>query len=104
MKTREVDHTILDGLRFGAEENSGAENAPEGFDDAPIMPTVFRQVKEIEDLGSRLKPDDAALLPNRQRGDPNWNQAILAVRQSEFGMSDNMKKEFSISPAVDLLV
>ncbi len=103
MKASEVDHSIGSGFLSCTEENRSAEDSLEAFDHAPIMATVFREMKELEDFCGGLKSHHAALLPDCQRGDPNRNEPILAVGQSKIRVSDDVKEEFAVSPAMDLL-
>jgi len=42
MKASEVDHWVGSDFLPCAEENSGAKDALETLNDAPIMPAVFR--------------------------------------------------------------
>ena len=103
MKASEVDHSVGRGFLPCAEENRSAEDALEAFDHAPIMATVFREMKELEDFCGGLKSHHAALLPDSQGGDPNGNEPVLAVGQSKIRVSDDVKGEFAVSPAMDLL-
>ena len=103
MKASEVDHSVGSGFLPCAEDNRSAEDPLEAFDNAAIMATVFREMKELEDFCGGLKSHHAALLPDCQGGDPNRNEAVLAVGQSKIRVSDDVKEEFAVSPAMDLL-
>ena len=67
------------------------------------MPAVFGKVKELENFGSRLESHNAVLLADCQCGNPNRDEPVLAVWQPEIGMRDDVKKEFAVSPTMDLL-
>jgi hypothetical protein len=45
-----------------------------------------------------------ALLPEREGGNPDGDEAILAKGQTEIGMADNVKEEFSIAPSMNELI
>ena len=103
MKTSEVDHAVGSSFLPCAEENRRAKDAFEAFDHAPIVATVFREMKELEDFCGGLKSHHAALLPDSQGGDPNGNEPVLAVGQSKIRMRDNVKEVLAVTPTMDLL-
>ncbi len=102
MKASVVDHSAFAVFLTCAEENRGAKDPLETVDDAPIMSAIFRQAEKVEDFCGRLKSHRAALLANCERGNPNRDRAILAVRQSEVWVSKDVEEESAISPAMDL--
>jgi len=51
------------------------------------------QVEEVEHLGSFAKSDGAALLPERQSGDPDGDEPVLAERQPILRMADHVEKK-----------
>ena len=79
MKTRAVNHLVGAGLLFRTKENGGGKNSLETFDDASIMPAVFREVKELENFCSRSESHNAVLLADSERGNPNRDEPVLAV-------------------------
>ena len=103
MKTGEVDQSVCTGLFIRTEENSRGEDALEAFDDAAVMPAIFRQMKEIEEFRGRPEPDNIGLLAYCQRGNPNWDEAILPVGQSRIRMGDDVKEKFPVPPAMHLM-
>jgi len=86
VKSTPVNHAVAGRLVLGAEENSSRKDSLEALNDSPIMIAVRGQVEEIEHLRSSAKSDGAALLAERQRGDPDGDQAILAERNGRFIM------------------
>ena len=74
------------GLIPGAKKYRGAKNALESFDDPPVMAAIFGKVKELEEFCGRLEPYHTALLADRQRRNPNWNEPVLAVVQTVIWM------------------
>ena len=57
------------------------------------MVAVSGQVEEIEHLRSSAKSDGAVFLPERQSGDPDGDEPILAERQSVLRMADHVEKK-----------
>lgn len=104
MKTRPVDHWVGIRLFFSSEEDRGAENALERFGHTPIVKSVFGQAEEVEHLGGGIKMNLAGFLPDGERGHPDRDQAVLAERKTELGMSDDLKEEITIPPGMRALV
>jgi len=50
------------------------------------MAAIFGKVKELEEFRGCLELYHAVLLADRQRRNPNGNEPVLAVRQSEIWM------------------
>ena len=99
-----VDKGLLDTFPFGAKENRGSENSLEGRFDPAVLASILWQVKIVEQFGWALEMNDAALLFDSQSGQPNRDEAILPVRQTEPRMSGDLKDQHSVAPSVDELV
>ena len=99
-----IDKDLLDTLPFATKENRGSENSLEGRFDPAVLASILWQVKIVEQLGWALEMNDAALLFDGQSGQPNRDEAILSVRQTEPRMSGDLKNQFSVAPGVDELV
>jgi hypothetical protein len=50
------------------------------------MASIFGKVKELEEFCGRLELYHVVLLADRQCRNPNWNEPVLAVRQTEIWM------------------
>jgi len=64
---------------------------------------VLGQAEEFKDLGGRFKVDGTGLLFHREGSDPDGNQAVLAVRQTEPRMSRDFEREAAVTPCVNEL-
>jgi hypothetical protein len=58
-------------------------------------------MEEVEHLGGRIEMEIAGFLPQRERGYPDRDKAILPEREPEVGMGDDVEREFAIAPAMD---
>jgi hypothetical protein len=74
------------GVFFGSEENRGAEEPLEAFDEAAVVRAVFGKMEEVEHLGGRIEMELAGFLPQGERGHPDWEKAVLAERDGRFIM------------------
>jgi hypothetical protein len=54
-------------------------------------------------LGGRFEVDRSGLLFHGEGSDPDGNQAVLAVRQPESGMSRDFEREAAVTPCVNEL-
>ena len=73
-------------MLLGSKEHCGGKNSLETFDEAPISLAVFEQAEKVEHFGRGLETDDPALLANGERGNPNGDEAVLAVGDGRFIM------------------
>jgi hypothetical protein len=103
LKAGLVDDCRLVGSAFAAKEDCGGEHTLEPLDHAAIMGAVLRQAKELQDLGRAPKANRAALLEDSEGGDPDGNQAVLAVRQTEARVGSDFEREPAVVPRVDEL-
>jgi hypothetical protein len=101
VKASHVDDWRFVRLVFRAEENRGGKDALESLDHAAIMGAVLGQAKELEDLGGRFKVDGPGFLFHREGSDPDGYQTVLAVRQTEPGMSRDFEREPAVTPSVN---
>jgi hypothetical protein len=60
------------------------------------MEPVLGQAEEVDHLGSRIKTNRPGFLPDCERGDPNRNESVLAERQAELGMADDLEEETAV--------
>lgn len=90
-------------LFFGSEEDGSAEEPLEAFDKAAIVGAVFGKMKKVEHLGGRFEMKLAGFLPQCEGGDPDREEAILPERQAKIWMRDDVKKKFTVPPAMDHL-
>jgi hypothetical protein len=103
VKASHVDERRFFGLLFSSEENRGGKDSLESFDHAAIVGAVLGQAKEFKDLGGGFKVDRTDVLFHREGSDPDGNQAVLAVRQAEAGMSRDFEREAAVTPCVNEL-
>ena len=106
---KKVKASHIDDCRFFrsllcTKENRGRKDTLESFDHAAIVGAVFGQAKEFQDLGGRFEVDRTGLLFHRESSDPDGNQAVLAVRQIESGMSRDFEREAAVTPCLNELV
>ena len=87
-------------LFFGSEENRGAEEPLEAFAEAAVVRAVFGKMEEVEHLGGRIEMELAGFLPQGESGHPDGEKAVLAEREPEVGMGDDMEKKSAIVPAM----
>jgi hypothetical protein len=73
-----------------AEEDGGCKDTLEGLHDSPIMPPVFRQMKEVEHLSGAIKVNGAAFLADGERRYPDWDKAVLAEGKAVGWMASNL--------------
>ena len=73
VKTRPVDNWCSVGLVFISEEDGGGKNALEAFNEATVVWAVLRKAEGIEQLGSGIETDKAALLLESQGRNPHWD-------------------------------
>jgi len=103
VKASQVDDWCFFWLLFCAEENRGGKDSLESLDHAAIMGAVLGQPKEFQDLGGRCKVDRTGFLFHGEGSDPDGNQAVLAVRQTEPRVSSDFEREPAVTPSVNEL-
>src|ERR1039458_1618784 len=103
VKASQVDDGRFFRLLFCAEENRGGKDSLESLDHAAVMGAVLGQAEEFKDLGGRFKVDRTGLLFHGEGSDPDGNQAVLAVRQTEPGVSSDFEREAAVAPSVNEL-
>jgi len=99
-KAREFPNRLLRKTVIGPEVNRAREDAFKPVDEPTVVFSITRQTELFKDFGAGTEADAPALLPDRERRDPNWNEPILPKGQSEIGMSLDLKNEFPVSPRV----
>jgi len=103
VKTRQVHDWRFFRALFCAEEDRRGKDSLESLDHAAIVGAVLGQAEEFKDLGGRFKVDGTGLLFHREGSDPDGNQAVLAVRQTEPRMSRDFEREAAVTPSVNEL-
>lgn len=101
MKAAPINHGSGPSLFFGSKENRGAEEPLETVDESAVVRAVFGEIEEVEHLGGRIEMDLAGFLPQRERGNPDGNEPILAERQTEIGIGNDMERKFAVAPTMD---
>ncbi|MGA2075106.1 MAG: hypothetical protein ABSH52_16570 [Terriglobia bacterium] len=104
MKSSSVEHQLAIRFVIGAKKHGGAKDALKTFHKPAISLAIFEETEKIENLGSGPKANDPAALANGDGRHPDWNEPILAVRQSELRMTENLKEKLSISPCIKQFV
>jgi hypothetical protein len=103
VKASQVDDWRVFRPLFCAEGNRGGKDSLESLDHAAIVGAVLGQAKEFKDLGGRFEVDRTGLLFHREGSNPDGNQAVLAVRQAESGMSRDFEREAAVTSSVNEL-
>jgi hypothetical protein len=67
------------------------------------MGAVLGQPKKFQDLGGRCKVDRTSFLFHGEGSDPDGNQAVLAIRQTEPRVSSDFEREPAVTPSVNEL-
>ena len=104
MKPSKVEHQFAVRLVVGSKKHGRAKNSLKTFDKTAVSLAVFEEAEEIENLGRGPEAHDPAALANGNGRHPDRNEPVLAVRQSELGMTEHLKEEFSISSRVNQFV
>ena len=91
-------------LLFGAEEDGRGKDALEALDDAAVIAAVLGKPEELQHLGGAFETYGAALLPEREGGNPDRDEAILAEGQAEVGMTYDVEEEVSVAVLVAELI
>jgi hypothetical protein len=86
VKTGEVNDSGAVWPFVCSKKDGGREDPLKASDQAAIVRAVFGQVKEVEDLRSRPKPNYASLLSHRKGGDPDGDQTVLTEGDGPFIM------------------
>ena len=75
-------------LRFvvASEKDRGRKDRLETIHDPAVPLPVFEEVEKVVHFGRSAKPYNPASLAKRERRHPNWNEAVLAVRDRRFIM------------------
>jgi hypothetical protein len=89
---------------FGAEKDGSGKEPLKTLNQSPVIPAILGQTKEVEHFGRCGKMNHTVLLAEGQRGNPDRDEPILAERNAEVGMGDDVEKELSISSLVSKLV
>ena len=92
------------GLVFRAKENGRRKDALKTLRHTAAIAAIIGKSEEIQDLCGTVKTDGSALLPQSECGHPDGNKLVLAKRQAEIGMANNLKKEFPVAALVDKLI
>jgi len=103
VKASHVDDSRYFRLLFCPEENRGGKDSLESLDHTAIVGAVLGQAKEFKDLGGRFEADRTGLLFHGEGSDPDGNQAVLAERQAESGMSRDFEREAAVTSSVNEL-
>ena len=104
VETRPIDQPGTGWLLFGAEEDGRGKDALEALDDAAVIAAVLGKPEELQHLGGAFETYGAALLPEREGGNPDRDEAILAEGQAEVGMTYDVEEEISVAALVAELI
>ena len=77
VESRPVQDEFTLGLVVASGKDGGREDALETLHDPVVPLTVLEEVEEVEHLGGSVKPHNPAALTDRERGYPDWNEAVL---------------------------
>ena len=100
MKASPVEHQFAVGFVIGSKEHCRAKDPLKTFHKAAIPLAIFEEAEKIENLGGGPEAHDPAALANGDSRDPDGNEPVLAVRESELRMTEHLKEELSISSRV----
>lgn len=64
------------------------------------MRTVPWQSELLKDLDSGVEENRATLLPDSQRGNPDWNKPVLSKGQSAVRVGDDVQPEPAVATAM----
>jgi len=99
-----IDEAAAGRLLFGAEEDRRGENTLETLHHAAVIAAVLGKAKKLQHLSGTAKTNGAILLAKGERGNPDGYEPVLAKRQSEIGMADDVKEELSVASSVNELI
>jgi hypothetical protein len=77
-------------MSVGAEEDGGSEDPLEGCDQTPILLPALVHAEGLEHLGGGSEPDRLALLANREGGQEDGHDAVLAEGDAVIGMAGEL--------------
>ena len=100
VEPRLVDDCGLFQLNIRAEEYGGAEDPLESSDQPAVLGTALLHAECVQHFKGAGERDRAALLPDRQGGEENGNQAILSLRQPIGRMTGDLQEKLSVSAFV----
>ncbi len=100
MKSGPINDKSAIRLVVRSEKDRSSKYALETFHDAVIPLAVFEEVEEVEDLGGCIESHHAAALADGHGCYPDRNEPVLAVREAELRMADDLKEEFPVAPCV----
>ena len=103
-KRAESGHDGSLALLFRAEKDGGAKDALKALNDPVVVVSVLGQFEVVEHLRGTGKPDQPTLLENREGRDPNGDEAVLAKRQTEPRVPDDIEGELAVAPGMGELV
>jgi hypothetical protein len=79
-KPGEFPNAALRETVISTEVNRACEDAFKPVDEPTVVLPITWQTEFFEHFGTGMKPHASALLPYGERGDPDWNQPVLAQR------------------------
>ena len=103
LKSGPIDGKSAARLVIGPEKDGGGKYPLETLHDAAITLAVFEEMEKVEDLGSCTKSDNPTASTDGHGCYPDWDEAILTIREAVVWMADDLEKEFSITPCVGQL-
>ena len=104
VESRPVENEFTLWFIVASEKDGSREDALETLHDPVVALTILEEAKEIQHLRGSAEIYNPAALTNRERSDPNWNEAVLPERQSKLWMTEDLKEELSIASRVEQLV
>ena len=96
------DHRFLT-LGVSAEENRCSENALKRRHQTPVLRSALLHPEGVQHFSRAAKTNRSALLPNGERSQKDWDEAILTPWQSVRGVPGHLKQKMSVSPFVQEL-
>ena len=103
VKARPIYDRCPTGQVFIPEEDGRGKDPLKALNDATVVRTIFRKAEKVEHLCSGIEMNHAAFLPEGQSGNPNWDQAVLAVGESEARVSGDLQEEATVASVVGRL-
>jgi hypothetical protein len=76
----------------------------EALHHAAVIAAVLGKSEKLEHLSGTAKTNSPVLLAKGERGNPDGYEPVLAKRQSEIGMADDVKEEVSVASSVNKLI
>src|SRR5580658_9337378 len=100
VEPRVVDDCGLFQLHIRAEEDGGTEDALESADQPAVLGTALLHAESVQHFKGARECYGSALLSDRQGGEEDGDQAILAPGQAIGRMTGDLQQELSVAAFV----